>query len=313
MKHLKRVKFAGFMILVVFSLLGLLKLIKFSELRAESAAQDSWKAPERAAKKKNPIIRDDAVLSAGKRLYIKNCIECHGSAGRGDGSNVKNLEKFPGDFSDAEVAAQTDGELFWKITEGRKPMPSFKNDLAEEERWKIIHYLRTFVPPWAEEIRLIIDRAVTPVLDLHHGFISENLDEIKKAGTKLVEALKQSPDSQAFPPELDKQLKALDEAAIRLKAASDFAAAKADFAKVSRIVADWIDYYSYRAKDDLLIVTYHKDKVEEDEIWVQREDYINNPYHQPGKDLYSAKRSVRKVSIKPPDSSSKQDNGGSSK
>ena len=42
------------------------------------------------------------------------------------------------------VAAQTDGELFWKISEGHRPMPAFKKKLSEQERWQLVDYIRTF-------------------------------------------------------------------------------------------------------------------------------------------------------------------------
>jgi len=40
----------------------------------------------------------------------------------------------------------TDGELFWKISEGRRPMPEFKKRLTEEQRWQLVNYVRTFAP-----------------------------------------------------------------------------------------------------------------------------------------------------------------------
>jgi mono/diheme cytochrome c family protein len=40
----------------------------------------------------------------------------------------------------------TDGEIFWKMTEGRKPMPSFKKQLTDEQRWQLVNFLRTFAP-----------------------------------------------------------------------------------------------------------------------------------------------------------------------
>ena len=36
-----------------------------------------------------------------------------------------------------------DGEIFYKITVGKKPMPSMKTKLSEEERWQIVHYVRS--------------------------------------------------------------------------------------------------------------------------------------------------------------------------
>jgi mono/diheme cytochrome c family protein len=39
----------------------------------------------------------------------------------------------------------TDGELFWKITEGRPPMPSYEHQLSETQRWQLVNYLRELV------------------------------------------------------------------------------------------------------------------------------------------------------------------------
>jgi len=53
----------------------------------------------------------------------------------------------PADFTDAHMMGEmTDGEIFYKITEGRKPMPSFKKRMTEEQRWQLVNYVRTFVP-----------------------------------------------------------------------------------------------------------------------------------------------------------------------
>jgi mono/diheme cytochrome c family protein len=38
----------------------------------------------------------------------------------------------------------TDGEIFWKITTGRRPMPGFQNQLSDVQRWQLVNLLRTF-------------------------------------------------------------------------------------------------------------------------------------------------------------------------
>ena len=48
------------------------------------------------------------------------------------------------------MTRMTDGELFWKISEGHRPMPAFKNKLSEEERWQLVDYIRTFSQPLAD-------------------------------------------------------------------------------------------------------------------------------------------------------------------
>ena len=119
---------------------------------AAALAQDStgatneWVAPARAAKKKNPVEVNEASLAKGKVLYVKECLSCHGPAGKGDGPAVKDLEKKPGDLSAKKVLDQSDGAVFWKLTEGLKPMPSYEKTFSEEDRWNVINYMRTLAP-----------------------------------------------------------------------------------------------------------------------------------------------------------------------
>jgi mono/diheme cytochrome c family protein len=44
------------------------------------------------------------------------------------------------------VQQQSDGALFYKITEGRGPMPSFKTTLTEQQRWDVVNHIRTLAP-----------------------------------------------------------------------------------------------------------------------------------------------------------------------
>ena len=49
----------------------------------------------------------------------------------------------PTDFTDARAMGRiTDGELFWKISHGRRPMPAFHDKLTEQERWQLVDYIR---------------------------------------------------------------------------------------------------------------------------------------------------------------------------
>ena len=106
-----------------------------------------WEAPARAARKKNPIAADEKSLALGKAVYVKECSSCHADTGKGNGSAAKDLNPKPNDLTVAKVWEQTDGVLFWKITEGRKPMPGYEKLLSEDDRWHVINYMRgTFAP-----------------------------------------------------------------------------------------------------------------------------------------------------------------------
>jgi mono/diheme cytochrome c family protein len=102
-----------------------------------------WPAPASAVSLKNPVKADALSIKDGKELYIKNCKSCHGETGKGDGTKAGNLDISCGNFSGPAFAKTTDGELFWKITEGRKPMPTFAKKLSDAERWAVVNYIRT--------------------------------------------------------------------------------------------------------------------------------------------------------------------------
>ncbi len=107
-----------------------------------SPDQAKWVAPASAKNLKNPYA-GNASINKGKSIYKTRCVVCHGDKGRGDGPAGKALTPPPADHSSPAVQAQTDGELFWKISEGRGPMVGWKLILSEEERWHLVNYLRT--------------------------------------------------------------------------------------------------------------------------------------------------------------------------
>jgi len=81
-------------------------------------------------------------LSATAPIYEQNCSRCHGVSGAANGSEAKALSKGPANFTDTKLLrAATDGELFWKITSGRDPMPSYAQ-LPDRERWELVNYVR---------------------------------------------------------------------------------------------------------------------------------------------------------------------------
>ena len=95
----------------------------------------------------NPVPNTAESLARGAEVYRVNCTMCHGQAGRGDGGVGDALVKYkyarPANLSSSAVQDKSDGELYWSITNGILVMPEFKNLLSEEDRWSVIHYLRT--------------------------------------------------------------------------------------------------------------------------------------------------------------------------
>jgi mono/diheme cytochrome c family protein len=128
-------------------LLGILTALLGSTLVTASGEQpgstDKWSAPAREARKTNPVSVSESSLAAGQKVYLKRCVACHGKTGNGDGPDAADLGIHPPKLSDPVIREETDGELFWKITVGKKPMPNYSTRVSPTDRWNVINYLRS--------------------------------------------------------------------------------------------------------------------------------------------------------------------------
>ncbi|HWC04994.1 MAG TPA: cytochrome c [Methylomirabilota bacterium] len=110
---------------------------------AWAQAAQAWNCPAAEKAKKNPVPKTDAAVAAGKKHTVdKACTACHGESGKGDGPGAAALNPKPADWTSAKVQQESDGCIFWKITTGRGAMPPWAA-IPENERWQIIHYIRT--------------------------------------------------------------------------------------------------------------------------------------------------------------------------
>ncbi len=109
-----------------------------------SANQQPWNVPDAAKNKANPLKGDAASVAKGKDLFNQHCKSCHGAKGKGDGPKAAQLDTECGDFTKAAFQSQTDGSLFYKTSEGRKDMPSYKKKIPDaNDIWAVVNYLRT--------------------------------------------------------------------------------------------------------------------------------------------------------------------------
>ncbi len=105
-------------------------------------AQKHWQAPEKAKQLQNPLSETAETITKGQKIFQSLCVSCHGKYGTGNPVMLKTLNPPPANLSSPQVQQQTDGEIFWKITEGRGVMASYKNMLSEEDRWAVVKYIR---------------------------------------------------------------------------------------------------------------------------------------------------------------------------
>ena len=91
----------------------------------------------------NPLPVSADVLAQGAELYRIYCAACHGSDARGDGIVAEHFRRMP-DLNAANVQSYADGWLYTIIREGGFNMPPFGFALSVDERWAVVHHIRTF-------------------------------------------------------------------------------------------------------------------------------------------------------------------------
>lgn len=106
-----------------------------------SLFSEEWTVPAGQSDKTAPFKFTPEIVRKGADLFMKNCQSCHGIPTK---ANFARLDPSPGDPASEKFQKLTDGEMFFKITNGRGTMPQFKMILSEEDRWDLTGYIRSF-------------------------------------------------------------------------------------------------------------------------------------------------------------------------
>lgn len=134
------------------SKLGGLIILALTVTATVWAADDYWPVPKENAERKNPVPATSKNIDKGRTIYSQSCAFCHGDKGDGKGPGAEELNVETTNFIDGQLMNETtDGELFYRISQGRLPMPAYGVKYNEQQRWTIVLYLREmtkrFRPP----------------------------------------------------------------------------------------------------------------------------------------------------------------------
>ncbi|HET8568030.1 MAG TPA: cytochrome c [Candidatus Limnocylindria bacterium] len=102
----------------------------------------SYPVPFTARFLSNPVPDTPESVAAGRAVYERNCLVCHGQRGRGDGPAGLALNPRPLDLK-LHVPLHAPGEHFHWISEGipGTAMAGWKTQLSDTERWQLVRYL----------------------------------------------------------------------------------------------------------------------------------------------------------------------------
>jgi mono/diheme cytochrome c family protein len=85
--------------------------------------------------------QDSAQAEKGKRIFQKYCVACHGREGTGDGYRMIGVD--PANLTSRQTQEQSDEDLLESIHEGKPMMPPWKDQLSNEDRQRVLAYIRS--------------------------------------------------------------------------------------------------------------------------------------------------------------------------
>jgi len=91
----------------------------------------------------NSIEPTEKHVLRGEWVYRNYCQVCHGMTGLGDGPVTKRGVPPPPSLLSDKVKNMKDGQLYFIISNGRGNMPPYQSQVQREDRWNVIHFIRT--------------------------------------------------------------------------------------------------------------------------------------------------------------------------
>ncbi|HEY1771560.1 MAG TPA: cytochrome c [Gammaproteobacteria bacterium] len=89
-----------------------------------------------------PIDLTPDTMARGQERYNIYCTPCHSRVGNGDGMIVQRGYRPAGDFHTDRLRTAPLGHFFAVITNGYGAMPDYAAQIAPQDRWAIVAYIR---------------------------------------------------------------------------------------------------------------------------------------------------------------------------
>ena len=89
-----------------------------------------------------PLQIDAADMARGRERYTISCEVCHGAVGDGKGITSKYGLNGAASYHVDRIRQMSDGEIFNTITNGKGQMFGYGYNIAIDDRWRIIMYIR---------------------------------------------------------------------------------------------------------------------------------------------------------------------------
>jgi mono/diheme cytochrome c family protein len=120
-------------------------------LLAPQVLAQEWIVPDEEATRSNPSEYTLEHVKQGKAIYNKNCLSCHGDPGK---NNPLTLSPIPVDMASEKMQANSEGALFYKITNGKGIMPPFGSTISENDLWLLVNFIQNYSP---EKEQVLLD------------------------------------------------------------------------------------------------------------------------------------------------------------
>ena len=83
---------------------------------------------------------DELRAQRGKPKFMTICAACHGPEGKGNGPDSDHAADLTDEF---RTDLNPEGVLFYKIWNGKEPMPAFKKILKKRDIWAAVQYAKS--------------------------------------------------------------------------------------------------------------------------------------------------------------------------